>query len=136
MNYTPNASEKTSLDYLISDRLQGGDLCLFASNYTPQDTDVAATYDAIKATFGGYAEQTCSGWSAAFTNGDGQAETDEAIHTFTATGAGLPETIYGVYYLDAAGLLVYAELFETGGITLSAAGHVINYLPVYTVETV
>ena len=135
MIYVPNASEQTCLDLIRVNRLQGGTLRLFIANHVPVQGDAAATYAAIEASFGGYAAIVTNGWGAVFNNGSNVAETDEGLRTFTATGAGLPTTVYGVYFLDAAGLLVFAELDPGGGVLLSVAGDTYSYLPLFQLQT-
>lgn len=135
MNYVPNVAEVSLLQGIIDFLLEGGTLHLFKTNHTPVAGDTLATYTAIEAAFGGYAAKTLTGWTAAATNGSGQAETQNSIQTWITTGAGLPETIYGVFVEDVNGDLAYAELFPTGGLVLSAAGLPISYLPVFTLET-
>lgn len=127
----PNVAENTLLDAIRTELLQGGTLHLFASNHTPVAADVLATYTAIESAFGGYAAITCNSWGAVAQNASAEAETDETVRTFTATGAGLPETAYGAYYVDSNGALAYAELFQTP-VVLSVAGHTVNFQPRFT----
>lgn len=133
--YVPNGAELKALEEIRTGLLQGGTLRLFISNHTPVEGDTASTYNAIEASFGGYAALTLNGWITSFTNASNIAETDETLRTFTATGAGLPETVYGVYYLDPAGALAYAELNPGGGVLIAAAGQTFSYFPVYTLQT-
>lgn len=123
------------LEEIRAGLLTGGSLRLFKSNHTPVQGDNAATYTAIEATFGGYAPITTNSWGAVFTNTSNEAETDETLRTFLATGAGLPETIFGVFLLSSAGALLYAELDPAGGTVLSAAGQAFSYLPKFTLKT-
>jgi len=134
-NYVPNIAEQLLLDVLIAEELDSAELRLFVANHTPVAGDVAATYLAIEAAFGGYAPQTLNSWTPAAINAGGAAETEETVRTFLATGAGLPETVFGVFVLDLAGDLVYADKFATGGITLAAAGQTVSYLPKFTLST-
>jgi len=127
----PNVAEVTLLQGLVDALLDGGELRLFASNHTPVAADTLSTYSAIQASFGGYAGITLNSWSAVFLNGSDEAETDEIVRTFTASGSGLPQTIYGAYVVDSNGDLAYAELFQNA-VTLSAAGHTVNFQPVFT----
>jgi hypothetical protein len=127
----PDVAEVTLLEAIRTGLLQGGTLRLFASNHTPISTDTLSTYSAIQASFGGYAGIACSSWGASSTNAANEAETDETVRTFTATGSGLPQTIYGAYYVDANGALAYAELFQSA-VVLSAAGQTVNFQPRFT----
>lgn len=128
-NYFPDGSLVEELDDLKTNKYNGAELCAFVSNHTPVHGDVAATYTAIEATFGGYSRITLNSWSAAYVNASLEAQIDEAVRTWTATGSGLPQTIYGIFILSAGGTLLYVELNPTGGVTLSAAGHSFPYTP-------
>ena len=131
----PTASQLTLLDALTtSGSLNGATLHLFKSNITPALTDVLATYTANEATFGGYAAQTITPWGAAATV-SAKAKSVAPTFTFTATGASLPQTIYGVYVLTSGGALIFAEANPTGGVTLSSAGHSFSYQPNFTLTT-
>ena len=122
----------TTLEKIRTQLLQGGSLHAFVSNHAYNAADVAATYNAIEATFGGYAAITCNSWGAAFLNALNIAETDEIVRSWTTTGSGLPQSVYGIYYLDAAGNLLFSELFSTGPVVLSFVGDQCNYQPIYT----
>ncbi len=126
-NYFPDASLVEELQDLITNKYAGASLCAFISNITPAHGDVAATYTAQEATFGGYARITLSSWGAAYVNASLEAQADEVVRTWTATGTSLPQTIYGIFILSAAGHLLYVESNPTGGVTLSAAGHTFPY---------
>lgn len=128
----PRPSTLAFLNAVIAALLNGASLCLYNTNHTPTPTDTASTFNAIEATFGGYARITLNSWSAAFLNASNAAETDELVRVFTATGAGLPQSIFGVYVLDAGGNLLYAELIPTGPVVLSAAGQHFAYQAVFT----
>jgi hypothetical protein len=128
--YLPSDSLNRSLDSVRLNRLQAGTLRLFVSNHTPVPGDLAATYAAIECAAGGYAAITTNSWAAVAQNAANQAETDEIVRTWTFTGSGLPVTIYGVFFLDVGGNLMFAELNPTGGITITAAGQTFSYQPV------
>lgn len=131
----PTASQLSLLDALTaSGSLNGATLHLYTSNHTPVLADVLATYTAIEASFGGYSAQTITPWGAAATV-SAKAKSVAPTFTFTATGAGLPVTVYGVYVLTSGGLLIFAELNPTGGVTLSSAGHSFSYQPNFTLTT-
>lgn len=123
------------LEALRLNLLQGAALHAYTTNYTPTNADVAATYLAMEASFGGYSPITLNSWGASFLNGANQAETDEAIRTWSATGSGLPVTIYGIFVLSNSGDLLYAELNPLGGITLVNPGDAFSYQPVFTDES-
>lgn len=131
----PTDSQLIFLDDIrTAGKLLNATLHLYIANHTPVIGDVLADYTAIEAAFGGYSPQTITNWAAAIT-ASAKAKTIAGNYTFTATGAGLPVTVYGVYVLSATGELLYAELNPTGGITLSSAGHTVSYQPVFTLTT-
>lgn len=82
-------------------------LKLFQNNWTPVETDVVAA--ASEATFTGYASQALNDFGAPFLNGNNHEEFDAGAHTFTQTGTGVTNTIYGYYAIDGAGKLCLAE---------------------------
>jgi hypothetical protein len=115
----------------VTNCLDGGTLHAYTSNHAPANGDTLATYTALEAAFGGYAPITCSAWGAAYLNAANVAESDETVRVWTASGSGLPVTVYGVFYKDVNGNLMYAELFQTP-VPLSAAGQTVAYQPVFT----
>jgi hypothetical protein len=133
-NYFSDGAEVDLLQELIDEEFNGSTLRLFTSNHTPVQGDTLATYTAIEAAFGGYAAITLNSWGAAFTNAAHTAESDEVVRVFTATGAGLPVTIYGCFIKLNDGTLGYADLFQTP-VTLAAAGQTVAYQAVITLET-
>lgn len=111
--------------------LNGCLLALYTTDRTWLITDDTANATAIEAGFGGYAQQAITDWGAAVVSGN-VATTTAGVYTFTASGSGLPVTIYGVYVLDVNGNLLYVEKNPTGGVTLSAAGHSFSYRPAWS----
>lgn len=117
----PNQAEKDILASLFA----GGNapqLKLFMNDYTPAAGSTLA--DLTEANFGGYAARGLSRADAPATNPAGQAEYDWAQQQFTATGFGLPQTIYGWYITFVVGgatKLLMAKRFDTA-VTLTAAG--------------
>lgn len=121
----PNEGELTTLAEFLANG-EDWNLCLFVSNITPAETDVAATYTAIEAAFTGYARkpllrQVGAGHWAAPTSGSPSgswsAETAVAKSTYatqTWTNTGSTVTVYGYFYLGAtSGKLIFCELFPS-----------------------
>jgi hypothetical protein len=120
---------------LLTDLLAGGSLenwqlCLFNSNITPAETDVAATYTAHETAFTSYARKTLTrtvgsstwntvvsqapsgspAWSARSAVGHSQYGSAAQAWTCGATG----DTIYGYFIVGAtSGKLICAEAFAT-----------------------
>jgi len=110
-------------DFVAAQRLKT--IKLFQNNYVPLLTDVVAAY--TEATFSGYASQTLA-WGSAFINGSIQAEIDATPLTFTRSAGATSNTIYGIYVIDNAGVLTYAERFPAP-VSMSSAGDAITYTP-------
>jgi len=113
-------------DFVTANRLKS--LHLFQNNYVPLLTDVVGNF--TEATFSGYASQNPS-WGAAFINGSVQAEVDAIALTFTRSAGATSNTIYGIYVLDNAGVLTYAERFPAP-VTMTTTGDAITYTPKVT----
>lgn len=94
-------------------------LRLFVNNHAPVHGDTVAAY--TEASFAGYAALTPLSFGAPSVDGTGKGTIADASHTWTATGAGLPQTVYGYYVTDPDGSLVYAEA-NGGGFIIGAAG--------------
>lgn len=124
---------KTMLNLIKSGQLTGSILRLFQNNYTPLDTDTAANF--TQATFTGYAAITLNTWGTPFTNGSNKAEVDEIIRTFTQTGVGVTNTVYGYYVTDGSGNLLWAERNPAGGVAMNAIGNTYTVLPKMTLVT-
>jgi hypothetical protein len=125
----------TQLQNLVSNKYNGSSLRAFQSNHAFNPADTAATYLAIECTFTGYASITLNAWGSAYLNSANKAECDETVRSWIAGGAGLPQTVYGIFVLDASGNLLYSELFSGGGVSLVASGDQCNYQPRLTLES-
>lgn len=99
--------------------LSGLTLHLYQNNYQPTKSDTVANY--TEATFPGYASVSLNTWGTVYQNGNGDAETDEQIHTFTCTGTSPANTVYGYYVTDASNNLIFAESNPIGGTLVNTA---------------
>lgn len=130
----PNASEGTMLEYILN-KTAPTDLVLrlFKNNITPAEADVLATY--TEADFGGYAGIALAGVDWTITPG-APTEAVAAQQTYTASGASLPQLVYGYYVTRSGvgGLLMWAERFTTGPFNLQTAGDQIKVTPKFTGE--
>jgi hypothetical protein len=107
-------------------------LRLFTNNHTPFHSDIYSTY--TEATFAGYSAITLGSWGAAYLTADFHAFIDETIRTFTTSGAGLPQTIYGYYVTKGTTDLLWAELAATP-VTLTAGGQTYTVLPRFSLTS-
>lgn len=99
-------------------------LKLFKNN--PVITAASVAGDFTEAAFGGYGSAGIAGTGSVTLNGSNEAQLVFPTVTFTATGGGLPEDIYGYYVLDTGGNLLWAETDPTGPITVSTAGDAVT----------
>ncbi len=109
-------------------------LKLYSNSRTPGLTDVAGDYDEVSG--GGYADADLTAANFDVTTGTPSQALYNAFQTWTFTGAtDSPGTVYGAYIVDANGVLISAELFDTGPFT-PGNGTVIKYKPRITCGTV
>ena len=106
--------------------LQGGPfsagyvLRLFQNNHTPAEGDDNTDY--VEADFDGYSAIAIGSWTPPYLNGSGKAEIDEINRTFTQTGTGITNDVYGYYVTDPAGNVVWAERDPSAPVAMNAAG--------------
>jgi hypothetical protein len=107
----------------------GATIGLYTNNHNPGIGDILSAY--TEATFGGYAQQLLAG------NVDegvsGHIDTIQfGAAIFAATGAGLPQTVYG-YFIQYGGALLAAQKFAAS-VTISAAGQAVVVVPTLTYQ--
>jgi len=94
---------------------------LFTNDYTP--TDASAFADFVFATAGGLGPQLIPPFGAGYLNGSNQGQVDAAALTWTTTGPGLPQTVYGYAVLDQTdNVVIFSARAPGGGFTFTAAG--------------
>jgi phage baseplate assembly protein gpV len=102
-------------------------LKLYSNNRTPGLTDVAGDYTEV--TGGGYADFDLAAASFTVSTGNPSQALYSSFQTWTFTGAtDSPGTVYGAFIVDANGVLISAEEFDTGPFT-PGNGTVIKYKP-------
>lgn len=102
-------------------------LKLYSNNRTPGLTDVAGDYTEV--TGGGYTDFDLAAASFTVTAGNPSQALYSAFQEFLFTGAtDAPGTVYGAYIVDANGVLISAELFDTGPF-IPGNGTLIKYKP-------
>lgn len=111
-----DSSATTLLNWLKSLTLK-----LFKTNVTITVDSVAA--DLTICDFGGYADQPANDWTGPTLSANKNDVYALPNHTFSATGPGLPQTVYGAALFDAAGTLVAAQNHGGAGFPLTAAGY-------------
>jgi hypothetical protein len=132
----PDAAALLYLQALISSGLYtGAQVGLYAANHTPVAGDMAATYTAIEASFGGYARQALGVPSAPVMAGGRATTTFGPPNAWSSTGGGAATQIYGAFVLDASGRLLWAELDPNGPYDMGTAGHAYGYSPVDTLKS-
>jgi hypothetical protein len=105
-------------------------LRLFANNVTPAQAGISYT----EAAGGGYAEITLTNGSWTITTGNDPSDAIYAQQTWTFTGALTTNlNVYGYYVTDAAGTIIYAELFA--GYITPGNGTVIKVTPKFQLSS-
>ncbi len=115
------------LQTLISNRLNDETICLFTGDATPGPGDNTFTYLPREANFGGYERYPLT-FVAATLNSDSVAITQSQIQQWLCDSSiNCPQTITGVFALDAAGNLAWADLLPFGPVTINGPGDVVIY---------
>lgn len=108
-------------------------LRLFKNNVTPTRATVIG--DLVEADFPGYTPPTLDAidWSSPSLTGDFHAQIQNVLKTFTYTGSGGSNDIYG-YYVTAASSadLKWVERNDSAPVTLSTDGESYSVLPRFT----
>lgn len=106
---------------------------LFKAAHTPVGADTLATYAAIEADFDAYARILLPAtWSAPVLAG-GKAITVAGLAQWICGGAVTPNDIYGIFALNfGTGVLMFAEEFVGGPVTMDSLGDVVAYTPSLT----
>lgn len=107
---------------------------LFVNDITP--THDTVTGDFVEASFGGYASGDISGSGTISENGSDEATLTFPTFTNTATGSGLPQSVYGYYVTDVGGALLWAERDPTGPIVIAAVDDEVTVDAVVTLTNV
>lgn len=128
----PNVGENIALEAFVNKTSpQNGVLRLFVSNTTPSDTDTAGTY--TEATFPGYAAITLTGasWGAASAG----TITYGSQQTFSCTGGGASESVYGYYITQASsGILMWSERDASAPFTVVNSGDQVKLTPTISAD--
>lgn len=122
------------LEYLRTNLFNGGNvnLRLFKNNHTPSETDDDSDY--TEADFDGYSAMSLTSWTPAYLNGSNEAEIDEINRTFTQTGTGTTNDIYGYYVTNTSGDVVYAERDPAGPVAMNATGKTLTIYSRFTLR--
>jgi hypothetical protein len=122
----PAAEKLLQLGFIQVESLDGGSLRLFKNDYTPNSQTVLAELEV--ADFTGYANKTIATWNAPFLDELLRATCLAPLQTFAATGSTITNLIYGAYYLNVGGTLVWAARFSAP-IPMAANGNSIPMVP-------
>jgi len=129
----PASSRLLQLEAIIAAQLDGGSLRLYKNELTPTVDSILA--DFTVANFTGYANKTIATWGTPYLDALGLATVLGGLQTWTCTDAVTPNQIYGCYYVDAGGELIFAERFSSP-IPMGSADEVLNMVPKYQVGNI
>lgn len=109
-----------------------GVIGLFTNNHTPAEGDNIGAY--TEPTAGWYARQALANWpTSTYVLPNAYSTNTPVVWTDTG-GAGSNATVYGYFVVNAAGILMWAELDPAGPFTLSAAGYSYTVTPYFQME--
>lgn len=108
-------------------------LCLFQNDHTPTEGDDNSDY--VEADFDGYLAVGVDSWTPPYLNGANKAETDEINRTFTQTGTGVTNDIYGYYVKNSAGDIIWAERDPSAPVAMDAIGKTYTVFLRFTVNS-
>lgn len=124
----PVNSRLDQLDAIKTASLDGGSLRLFQNDYVPNKDTVLA--DLTIATFSGYANKTIATWNDPFLDPAGLATCLAPLQEFVQTADTISNIIYGAYYLDSGGALVWVDRFANS-VPMADATSRLNMVPKY-----
>ena len=128
----PNAGQSYALQALVAKTAATVPILnLYQNNYTPAETDTAASYTA--ATFTGYAAISLGTGASWTISGGNPTQIAYTQQTFTCSTTGTTQQIYG-YYVTAttSGTLLWAEKFTDGPYPITNLGDNIKITPTIT----
>lgn len=130
----PDVGELKMLDYL---RLNWGtlDMALFTADHVPGPADTLATYLAMEATFPGYARVQLLNWTLPASDGSGRGRTLADLVTFTRTGGGAPNLVWGYFVVDSSPQIMWAERHPSPPVQMLAIGDVFRVNPALTLRS-
>jgi len=103
---------------------------LYKNNKTPADTDTISDY--TPADFSGYSGlQNLTAWSSAAWVSPRALATHSAL-TWTHSGGGTANDIYGYYVVDGSGNLAWAERSPVAPVSMASGGATYQVTPQYT----
>lgn len=122
----PKVARIALLEFLLSDPSLNAKFRLVANNVAVLDKDVTLA-DITEATFAGYAGLTGVVFPTPIIDFAEHGETTSPTLTWTASGAGLPETIYAMYItvtISATDVLLWFHRFGTPTLLMNPADQV------------
>ena len=105
------------------------DVHLYQNNIVPNRSTLIG--DLTEADFTGYAKVTAMVWGTPYYDVDGSALCFGTSHSFVATDAVAPNTIYGYYLTDSADAVLLATYPLASPVGIPGAGSGITVLPTY-----
>lgn len=96
--------------------------------FSPGPNTVTADLDAIESDYDGYAAITPVVWGNIFDDPSGSAAVLGGLVQWDCTGSTTPQDVYGVYWVNAGGVLKGVEILDTP-LPARAAFDAIPYIP-------
>jgi len=102
---------------------------LYVSAHIPLYSDTLAVYQAMEATFPGYARQPLVNWLVPGPDAEGNAVTFADLLTWRQTAPAVVQDVYGVFMVSPAGDLLWAEVNPNGSTPMQFAGDTFSHFP-------
>jgi len=123
MVFVYDGKKETLLD-IINLRYSSGTWRLFQNDIVPDEDTVEA--DLVQADYAGYAG-IFANWGAVVADAFGRATSLDDLHTFTCTGGGVTNIIYGIYFYDDTGSKLQFVYRFPEPISMAVAGDTIPF---------
>lgn len=104
--------------------MNAGSIALFDNDLVPAHNLTPADFN--EASFVGYSRASVPGFGTPFLNGDGKAETDSAVQTWTFTAGAGTAVVYGWYLLSSGDAIVLAFSKFTPAVVLTPAANILT----------
>src|SRR5262249_1883068 len=102
-------------------------LHLFRNDHVPDETDTLVDYE--ESTWVGYTPKLLDHWGTPTIDVNNRGRIQHALETFTYTGGGPAEYVYGYYITDSAGAnLVAAERNPDGPVYVADSGDMVDVI--------
>ena len=109
-----------------------GQIGLFTNNHTPAEGDTIAAYTEPAGAW--YGRQGLGNWPASTYLSPAATSINAPVTWTNTVGTGAAATVYGYFVVNAAGVLMWAELDPAGPFDLANVGYTYTVTPTFDQE--